>query len=219
MLQKLTSAYAQKSSDDKGNIIQAHLLPRDKSNNILVLKATITFLVQGGFFLLCLYFYLRLHGIAIIPLLSGEDLQSLALFGFIGNEVTVGSIIEVLFGAAMATTLRWMNVEVVASRRKEFNPLRQIIDWSTDLMTTPMLAAVIIYTLKSLRLTFGQNIDLSLSSASVGVFMVSGFLLGYFVQAPKGILVSIWERTLGQYSTTHRPEPAPEDKSDRHDKE
>jgi hypothetical protein len=215
MLQKLTGTHTQRLPDDKDNIIQAHLLPRDKLGNVMVLKAGITFLVQGGFFLVSLYFYLRLHGIEIVSLLSGTSLQSLATFGFIGNEVTVGSMIEVLFGATMATTLRWMNVEVIASRRKEFNPLRHIIDWCTDLMSTPMLAAVIIYALKSLRLTFGQNIDLSLSSASVGVFMVLGFLLGYFGQAPRGILVSIWERTLGQYSASRHPEPEEDDKHDK----
>ncbi len=218
MFQKLTSTNAQRPPDGADNISQVHLLSRDKPGNTLVIKAGVTFLAQGGFFLACLYFYLRLHGIEIISLLSGNDLQSLAVFGFIGNEVTVGSIIEVLFGAVMATTLRWMNVELVASRRKDFSPLRHIIDWFTDLMNSPMLAAVIVYALKSLRLTFGQNIDLTLGSASVGVFMVLGFLLGYFGQAPRGILVSIWERTLGQYSATHRPEHEGSDKNDILDK-
>lgn len=188
----------------------------DKSGHATIAKATATFSVQALTLIAGFLMYLRLHRIEVTAVFSGRSL-GLGGFGFVDNDVTGGGILEVLFWSGVATTLRWISISSPASKRKDFNPWRHLIEWAIDLTITPLTAAVIAYGLRSPRLTLGKNIDLSLDNANVGVFSVLGFLLGFFGYAPRAILVRIWNKTLGPYSGTLPPESQANKTNDKHD--
>ena len=170
-------------------------------------KMFFPFLVCASTIILGLFLYLRLHGIDLIAWIQSPAAIGLPSdFEFIGNA-NWGSVIEVAFGAGIATTLRWVKTGLVSSRRTGFNPWRHLIYWAADLLATPIIAVVIIYCLRFLRLNLGKNSEFSLDSAGVGLFIVLGFLLGFTRYAPRVILVRIWDQTLGHYSKKKRTKP------------
>lgn len=171
---------------------------RDHKRSGLPIKLVLmTVGVQFTGLLIAFFIYTGLHSIKISfqpPTLISLELPE---FGFIHDNRSIGSIVEVLFWSAVATTLRWIRIGIVSSRQRDFNPGRHLLEWTTDLVTSSIVAAVIVYALRSTQFSVGESVKLSIQSADAEVFVVLGFLLGFVAHAPQNIVRSIWKRTFG----------------------
>lgn len=160
-------------------------------------RLLIPFVIHATAVVGALALYARLHRIDVVALLDIERPVTAQNFGFIGNDSVVGGIIEVSFWAFVATTLRWMRLGLVGSKSSDFQISRHLVEWGADSIATPIITGVIVYAVRSWRLTSGQTVNLSLEDASIGWFIVIGFLLGFFDQARRLLLNRLKNHTFG----------------------
>lgn len=146
--------------------------------------------IQVASMLLALVVYLRLHGVNVFAL-SDCTAKSFGEFNYATSNIGFATTVEVMFGCAIATTLRWLHIGVNASRKGEFQLARHVVDWGEDFVSSPIIAAVIVYALRTPRISFGQSVNLSLDTAEIGWFFFLGFLMGFFGQSPRMILNEI----------------------------
>ncbi len=174
------------------------MVPNSKLPNGSLRSIIITFSLQVGTILIGAALYLRVHQIDLIALFNHAGNWATSGFTFISTDLVVATIFEVLCWAALATTLRWIHTGIIASKKADFNPVRHLIEWSADLLATPIIAGVIVYGLQSSAISFGQNLNLSLRNADIYWFTLLGFLLGFFSGAPRSILSRMRSRALPQ---------------------
>lgn len=182
-----------------------HLAGHASKENTSLPKLLIPFSIHAAMVLVGFVLYLRLHRLDPISLFDANHSASLTRFDFVSTDPAIGGIIEILFWSFIATTLRWMRIGIIASRHDDFQLTRHFVEWGADLLTTPVVAAVIVYALRTWHLTSGQTINLSLEDANIGWFIVIGFLLGFFDQAPRLILNRLRKQTFGLQKDTRKP--------------
>jgi len=183
----------------------------DKPGNHSLIKVALVFATQALVLLASFIPYLRLHKIDIASMVFDAQPREPIRFDFVDNNFAVGSIIEAFFWSGIAVCVRWMGLTIALARRKESNALRQLMEWAADLLSTPLLTIVIVYALRSPRISLGKSINLSLDDAGLGVFILLGFLLGFFGSA-QIILMGIWKRTFGAYNSNP---PSDTDENDK----
>jgi hypothetical protein len=150
-------------------------------------------------------FYTRLHRIDLSATIDTDRPLMPRGFNFIANDAALGSVAEILYWAFLSTTQRWMRSGLLASKNSDFQIARHLVEWVADATATPVVATVVVYALRSLRLTSGQTVNLSLENASIGWFVVIGYLLGSVNQAPRKILNRMRKYAFGSPKENHKP--------------
>ena len=175
------------------------------STDSVPVSAVFVFCVQSLTLILSFIPYLRLHEINILEILFAGGPRERIKVELIGNDISLGSMIEAVFWSGIAVCVRGIMFTGSSARRKEINATRHLMEWTADLLSTPLLTAVVVSVLRSPRITFGRDISLSLATAGLGVYASIGFLLGFFGSTQR-ILTSIFKGTIGHYSAFHHLE-------------
>jgi len=98
----------------------------------------------------------------------------------------------VILTAGIGVVIRRIRSAYRVSQRKDFQVVRFINHSLIDLIETPIVTLAIIAFLMSTKLTFGQNVKLSLESTSAKTIQFVSFLLAYFRGDSQSLLASIW---------------------------
>ena len=201
----LGSPHPSKSKNAQKKVPRQGKAQRGTKGTCSFSKLLIPFLVHGVLVAVGLVLYVRLHRIDLESLFDPSRPAPLARFDFVSADAAIGSVVEIVFWAFVATSLRWMRVGIIASRSDEFQPSRHLVEYSADLLTTPIVAAVIVYALRSWRLTSGETVNITLEGAPIGWYVVIGFLLGFFDQTPRLILNRLRKHAFSLPRDLHKP--------------